>query len=224
MSAVLATESMCLPVVASLSTNAWKPILMIEISVRSEVWCASNGSVSVLRGDTIIDKFDVPEVGKAPLSAGACIASGVWVARGDLAYLYLYHVHTKTMIQTYDLSKAAFEVQRVHSSFGISSLTTIANLLIAGTTSGIIIALPLPKLPVSTPSIVGPAKAAIHGPTGRVQFISTVQPRYMDRTDTNPEIHLDAAVLFALGTGQRLPKVDEIFAKATHVTIWRCCA
>ena len=224
---------------------------MIEISVRSEVWCASNGSVSVLRGDKIVDKFDVPEVGKAPLSAGACIASGVWVARGDLAYLYLYHVHTKTMIQTYDLSKAAFEVQRVHSSFGISSLTTIgmllftghlklftvslfyfrlhkkhekANLLIAGTTSGIIIALPLPKLPVSTPSIVGPAKAAIHGPTGRVQFISTVQPRYMDRTDTNPEIHFDAAVLFALGTGQRLPKVDEIFAKATHVTIWRCCA
>ena len=106
------------------------PILMIEISVRSEVWCASNGSVSVLRGDTIIDKFDVPEVGKAPLSAGACIASGVWVARGDLAYLYLYHVHTKTMIQTYDLSKAAFEVQRVHSSFGISSLTTIGMLLI----------------------------------------------------------------------------------------------
>ena len=103
---------------------------MIEISVRSEVWCASNGSVSVLRGDTIIDKFDVPEVGKAPLSAGACIASGVWVARGDLAYLYLYHVHTKTMIQTYDLSKAAFEVQRVHSSFGISSLTTIGMLLI----------------------------------------------------------------------------------------------
>ena len=105
------------------------PILMIEISVRSEVWCASNGSVSVLRGDTIVDKFDVPEVGKAPLSAGACIASGVWVARGDLAYLYLYHVHTKTMIQTYDLSKAAFEVQRVHSSFGISSLTTIGMLL-----------------------------------------------------------------------------------------------
>ena len=103
---------------------------MIEISVRSEVWCASNGSVSVLRGDKIVDKFDVPEVGKAPLSAGACIASGVWVARGDLAYLYLYHVHTKTMIQTYDLSKAAFEVQRVHSSFGISSLTTIGMLLL----------------------------------------------------------------------------------------------
>ena len=108
---------------------------MIEISVRSEVWCASNGSVSVLRGDKIVDKFDVPEVGKAPLSAGACIASGVWVARGDLAYLYLYHVHTKTMIQTYDLSKAAFEVQRVHSSFGISSLTTIGMLLLLLLTS-----------------------------------------------------------------------------------------
>ena len=122
---------------------------MIEISVRSEVWCASNGSVSVLRGDTIIDKFDVPEVGKAPLSAGACIASGVWVARGDLAYLYLYHVHTKTMIQTYDLSKAAFEVQRVHSSFGISSLTTIGMLLYfrsLETTSGEVISVQIKSM------------------------------------------------------------------------------
>ena len=62
------------------------------------------------------------------VQGGVCIASGVWVARGDLAYLYLYHVHKRTMIQTYDLSKAAFQVLSIHSSFGVSSLTTIGRI------------------------------------------------------------------------------------------------
>ena len=101
------------------------PTLLIDITTRNEIWCCSNGRVKVLRSSKMTDSFELREVGRVPLSAGCAISSGVWVARGDLAYLYLYHVHKRILIQTYDLSKAACQVQSLSSSFGVSSLSTI---------------------------------------------------------------------------------------------------
>ena len=143
-------------------------IRLIDIPVRDEVWCWKNGNVSIIKNGELIDDFHCRELGHVPLSAAVCISSGVWVARGDLANLYLYHVHTRKLIQTYDLCHSAFTVQSSHT-FGVSSLAVMSNLLIAGTTSGIVIALPLPKLAVSKPSIVGPANASLYGPIGRVK-------------------------------------------------------
>ena len=102
---------------------------MIEVPIRSEIWICYQGDVLIIHDlDLSPDNFSLREVGRAPLSAGVCIGSGAWVGRGDLAYLYLYHVHKRILIQTYDLSKAAFQVQIRESSFGVSSLTTIGTL------------------------------------------------------------------------------------------------
>ena len=201
------------------------PTLLIDITTRNEIWCCSNGQVRVIRSSTISPDncFELREVGRVPLSAGCAISSGVWVARGDLPYLYLYHVHKRILIQTYDLSKAAGTIHtNLSSSFGVSSLNTINNLLVVGTTIGVVIVLPLPKLPVSTPSIVGPARAAIHGPTQRVQFCAKVKPRFLSAADSS--IHHDSPLLLALGIGQREPAPAlAALVQATHVTLWRCC-
>ena len=209
-------------------------VRLIDIPIRSEVWCWKNGAVSVIKQGEVIEDFQCRELGHVPLSAAVSISSGVWVSRGDLPTLYLYHVHTKTLIQTYDLSHSAFTVQPSHT-FGVSSLTTMANLLIAGTTSGIIIALPLPKLAVSKPSVVGPAHASLYGHTGRVHAIHSVIPKYFNSSDSgldrvtssanlSSQIHNDAALLFAIGHGQRKNgSLSDELRSATHVTLWRSC-
>ena len=209
-------------------------IRLIDIPVREEVWAWKNGNVSIIKNGQLTDSFHCRELGHVPLSAAVCIGSGVWVARGDLPILYLYHVHTKILIQTYDLSHSAFTVQASHT-FGVSSLTVMSHLLIAGTTSGIVIALPLPKLSVSKPSIVGPANASLYGPIGRVQAIHSVIPKYFNSTDSGldrmtsssasqSQVHNDAALLFAFGTGQRKHgTLTDDLKNSTHVTIWRAC-
>lgn len=52
----------------------------------------------------IVDEFSCRELGSVPLSASISKGTGVWVARGDLPILYLYHAHTKQLLQTFDLS------------------------------------------------------------------------------------------------------------------------
>ena len=116
--------------------------------MRKEVWCWRNGKVSVIQNGAVETEFQCREFGSGPLSASVCINSGVWVSRRDMPTLFLYHVHTRALLHIYDLSPSAFSVQPSHT-FGVSSLGTMGNLLIAGTTSGIIISLPLPKLAVS---------------------------------------------------------------------------
>ena len=143
------------------------PARLIDIPLRKEVWCWRNGKVSVIKNGFVESDFQCREFGSGPLSASVCINSGVWVSRRDMPTLFLYHVHTRTLLHIYDLSPSAFSVKPSHT-FGVSSLGTIGNLLVAGTTSGIIIALPLPKLAVSKPSIVGPASASLFGPTAKV--------------------------------------------------------
>ena len=147
------------------------PVRLIPVAIRDEVWCWRNGKVSVIKAAAVESEFSCREVGHVPLSASVCINSGVWVSRADLPTLYLYHVHTQSLMQTYDLSHSAFTVHAAHT-FGVASLCTMSNLLIAGTTSGIVIALPLPKLAVSKPSVVGPASASIYGPAEKVTPIN----------------------------------------------------
>jgi hypothetical protein len=203
---------------------------LINIPLRSEVWSWQPGMVSVIKDSQKIDEFQCREVGHVPISASVCVGSGVWVSRGDLPTLYLYHIHSRRLIQTYDLSHSAFAVQPSHT-FGVSSLTTMSNLLIAGTTSGIVIALPLPKLPVSKPSVVGAASASLYGPTERVQALHSVIPKYFNSFDSGldratgsvgNQIHQAAALLFAIGCGERRSNtLFQELKELTHISIWR---
>jgi hypothetical protein len=161
-----------------------------------------------------------------------------------LPILYLYHAHTKQLLQTFDLSHrldfskkmlrethnfSAFTVKKSHT-FGVSHLTTMANFLVAGTTSGIVIVLPLPKLAVSNPSIVGPAHASAIGHLGRVASLNSIVPSIISSSDSGLDhatasgskknVHSQATLLFSIGQGLKKPREEEN-KEVICISVWR---
>lgn len=216
-------------VLETLVLDQGSPVRLIPIGSKDETWAWRSGKVKSVKNGHITDEFVCRELGSVPLSASISKGTGVWVARGDLPILYLYHAHTKQLLQTFDLSHSAFTVKKSHT-FGVSHLTTMANFLVAGTTSGIVIVLPLPKLAVSNPSIVGPAHASAIGHLGRVASLNSIVPSIISSSDSGLDdatasgskknVHSQATLLFSIGQGLKKPREEEN-KEVICISVWR---
>lgn len=112
----------------------------------------------------------------------------------------------------------------------MSHLTTMTNFLVAGTTSGIVIVLPLPKLSVSNPSIVGPAHASAIGHLGRVAALNSIVPSIISSSDSGLDnstvssskknVHTQATLLFSIGQGLKNPR-DAENKNVICISVWR---
>lgn len=108
------------------------------------------------------------------------VGSGLWVSFAEDCSLNLYHRDTMKNLQHLDLSTPIRDFLRdygwhtsMRGSCSITSLWSACHHLMAGTSNGLILVMPLPKLPGSVPKTTGPCRICYHTLKSPICFVRT---------------------------------------------------
>jgi len=135
------------------------------------------------------------------------VGNGVWVTYNGECSLHLFHLETLMRLQEIDLSRiirdfkqdigSDSELLNEHQSH-ITSMQSSHGQLYVGTNTGLLLAMPLPKLPDSVPKITGPCKVCRHSLNGAVSFLIA------------PAFPTTSFMSYNNNTGPPLPKRDDL--------------
>nr|XP_026690271.1 rho guanine nucleotide exchange factor 10-like protein [Ciona intestinalis] len=132
------------------------------------------------------------------------VGSGLWVTFCEECNLNLYHLDSLERLQEINLSRVirdfTQDVEPHVSSADKSMITSLVSgnwQLLAGTSNGLLLVMPLPKLPGSVPKITGPCKVCHHSLCGPLNFLfapdlptshhnSDLIPEYMAFNEDQP--------------------------------------
>nr|XP_039247749.1 rho guanine nucleotide exchange factor 10-like [Styela clava] len=106
------------------------------------------------------------------------VGSGLWVAFCDTCSLHLYHLDSLKLLQDLNLSRPIRDffqgsgwTSRVNENCYITSMWSSYCQLLIGTSNGLVLTMPLPKLSGSVPKITGPCRICYHMLSGPVNFL-----------------------------------------------------
>ncbi|XP_028393892.1 rho guanine nucleotide exchange factor 10-like isoform X2 [Dendronephthya gigantea] len=174
------------------------PVAMIA-DVKDKLWCSSGSQIYVVskKGDRIQRIISVDSNMKNLVKHVVNCGVGVWVSVWKKATIKLYHAETYEMIQEVNIvtpvvkMKNDVDTQVQYLSLDkicVTALLFIPGFLWVGTSAGLILLYPLPKLQ-GVPRVIGRACVAFHGHCGPVRSLLAIPQGEVGVDITNDDVN-----------------------------------
>ncbi|XP_058515812.1 rho guanine nucleotide exchange factor 10 isoform X2 [Ochotona princeps] len=158
--------------------------------VEDAVWAASGGQVFIISLDThaVEGQLEAHQEEGMVISHMAVAGVGLWIAFTTGSTLRLFHTETLEHLQDVNIAAPVHHMLPGHQRLSVTSLLVCHGLLMVGTSLGIIVALPVPRLQ-GIPKVTGRGMVSYHAHSGPVKFIimaTTSHRNDKDRTRESP--------------------------------------
>ncbi|XP_063410363.1 rho guanine nucleotide exchange factor 10-like protein [Mytilus trossulus] len=151
------------------------------ITLDEEVWVACGPHIYIIPVEESCYLNQVEMACKDGGDISHMVRSGVglWISHKGSSSIHLYHIETQKQIQEINVAQSVYVLVQANtdqslgqeSSCVISSLMVSKGFLWVGTSSGILLTFPLPRLKDGVPIISGRPFVSYHGHNGPVQFL-----------------------------------------------------
>ncbi|XP_053399167.1 rho guanine nucleotide exchange factor 17-like [Mercenaria mercenaria] len=159
------------------------------LAVAGKLWCGRQNNICVINPLTLsIEKtFQVHQDSNRCVQCIVNAGHGVWIASQQSAKVILYHATTFEFLLEVSIAQAvnqklqaADDIIRQHKAacLRITALLVCKDLLWIGTSAGVILTIPIPKITstttrgsLTTPNVTG----LVYGHTGHVRFLTCVE-------------------------------------------------
>ncbi|KAM6977926.1 LOW QUALITY PROTEIN: rho guanine nucleotide exchange factor 10-like protein [Aplochiton taeniatus] len=167
-----------------LVTVGCEPIRAL-LTLEDSVWASCTNHVTVIQGESLhTQSFEAHPDPGASVSHMVRAGGGVWMAFSLGSSLRLFHTETLDHLQEINISARSAYLAPGHGSVRVTSLLICQGLLWVGTSQGVIVTLPMPKLE-GIPKITGKGMTSLNAHCGPVDFLvatsSTVSPDLLKR-------------------------------------------
>uniref|UniRef100_A0A8C5L286 Rho guanine nucleotide exchange factor 10 n=1 Tax=Jaculus jaculus TaxID=51337 RepID=A0A8C5L286_JACJA len=158
--------------------------------VDGSLWAASGGQVFVanLETHTIENQLEAHQDEGMVISHMAVAGVGIWIAFTSGSTLRLFHTETLKHLQDVNIAAPVHGMLPGHQRLSVTSLLVCHGLLMVGTSLGVVVALPVPRLQ-GIPKVTGRGMVSYHAHNGPVRFIvmaTALQKSDKDRARESP--------------------------------------
>lgn len=150
--------------------------------VEDTLWAASGGQVSVIGVEThaIQSQLEAHQEEGMVISHMAVAGVGLWVAFTTGSTLRLFHTETLKHLQDVNIAAPVHGMLPGHQRLSVTSLLVCHGLLMVGTSLGVVVALPVPRLQ-GIPKVTGRGMVSYHAHNGPVKFIVLATASHKDK-------------------------------------------
>ncbi|KAM5264627.1 rho guanine nucleotide exchange factor 10 [Ctenodactylus gundi] len=153
------------------------------------LWAASGGQVFIICAAThaVEGQLEAHQEEGMVISHMAVAGVGIWVAFTTGSTLRLFHTETLKHLQDVNIAAPVHGMLPGHQRLSVTSLLVCHGLLMVGTSLGVVVALPVPRLQ-GVPKVTGRGMVSYHAHNGPVKFIvaATALHRDKDRARDSP--------------------------------------
>ncbi|XP_073911425.1 rho guanine nucleotide exchange factor 10 isoform X5 [Castor canadensis] len=158
--------------------------------VEDTLWAASGGQVSMVSTEThaIEGQLEAHQEEGMVISHMAVAGVGIWIAFTSGSTLRLFHTETLKHLQDVNIAAPVHSMLPGHQRLSVTSLLVCHGLLMVGTSLGVVVALPVPRLQ-GIPKVTGRGMVSYHAHQGPVKFIvtaTTLQKKDQDGARDSP--------------------------------------
>lgn len=157
--------------------------------VEGALWAASGGQVFManLETHTIENQLEAHQDEGMVISHMAVAGVGIWIAFTSGSTLRLFHTETLKHLQDVNIDAPVHSMLPGHQRLSVTSLLVCHGLLMVGTSLGVVVALPVPRLQ-GIPKVTGRGMVSYHAHNGPVKFIvmATAFQKNKDRARDSP--------------------------------------
>ncbi|XP_062946177.1 rho guanine nucleotide exchange factor 10 isoform X4 [Cynocephalus volans] len=145
-----------------------RSLLMME----DTLWAASGGQVFIINVETyaVEKQLEAHQEEGMVISHMAVAGVGIWVAFTSGSTLRLFHTETLKHLQDINIAAPVHSMLPGHQRLSVTSLLVCHGLLMVGTSLGLVVALPVPRLQ-GIPKVTGRGMVSYHAHNGPVKFI-----------------------------------------------------
>ncbi|XP_071466741.1 rho guanine nucleotide exchange factor 10 isoform X2 [Marmota flaviventris] len=138
------------------------------------LWAASGGQVFLISTEThaVESQLEAHQEEGMVISHMAVAGVGIWIAFTSGSTLRLFHTETLKHLQDVNITAPVHSVLPGHQRLSVTSLLVCHGLLMVGTSLGVVVALPVPRLQ-GIPKVTGRGMVSYHAHNGPVKFIIT---------------------------------------------------
>ncbi|XP_021074456.1 rho guanine nucleotide exchange factor 10 isoform X5 [Mus pahari] len=140
--------------------------------VEGALWAASGGQVFMasVETHTIENQLEAHQDEGMVISHMAVAGVGIWIAFTSGSTLRLFHTETLKHLQDVNIDAPVHSMLPGHQRLSVTSLLVCHGLLMVGTSLGVVVALPVPRLQ-GIPKVTGRGMVSYHAHNGPVKFI-----------------------------------------------------
>ncbi|XP_004869627.1 rho guanine nucleotide exchange factor 10 isoform X3 [Heterocephalus glaber] len=153
------------------------------------LWAASGGQVFIIGTEThaVQSQLEAHQEEGMVISHMAVAGVGLWVAFTTGSTLRLFHTETLKHLQDVNIAAPVHGMLPGHQRLSVTSLLVCHGLLMVGTSLGLVVALPVPRLQ-GIPKVTGRGMVSYHAHSGPVKFIvlATASPKDKDKARDSP--------------------------------------
>ncbi|XP_031195045.1 rho guanine nucleotide exchange factor 10 isoform X2 [Mastomys coucha] len=156
--------------------------------VEGALWAASGGQVFMasVETHTIENQLEAHHDEGMVISHMAVSGVGIWIAFTSGSTLRLFHTETLKHLQDVNIDAPVHSMLPGHQRLSVTSLLVCHGLLMVGTSLGVVVALPVPRLQ-GIPKVTGRGMVSYHAHNGPVKFIvSATAFQNKDRARDSP--------------------------------------
>ncbi|KAK2509395.1 hypothetical protein MC885_016317 [Smutsia gigantea] len=184
-----------------------RSLLMTE----ETLWAASGGQAFAISMETqaVENQLEAHQEEGMVVSHMAIAGVGVWIAFTSGSTLRLFHTETLRHLQDINIATLVHHLLPGHQRLCVTSLLVCHGLLMVGTSLGVVVALPVPRLQ-GVPKVTGRGMVSYHAHNGPVKFLVTAtavlktdqdKPRDSPAPGADPPDGDDKEVLLREGAG-----------------------
>nr|XP_019593137.1 PREDICTED: rho guanine nucleotide exchange factor 10 isoform X2 [Rhinolophus sinicus] len=157
-------------------------VLPVRSLVMTEdmLWAASGGQVFIICVEThaVENQLEAHQDEGMVVSHMAVAGVGIWVAFTSGSTLRLFHTETLQHLQDINIATPVHHLLPGHQRLSVTSLLVCYGLLMVGTSLGVVVALPVPRLQ-GIPKVTGRGMVSYHAHNGPVKFlvVATTVPK-----------------------------------------------
>lgn len=162
--------------------------------VEGALWAASGGQVFMasVETHTVENQLEAHQDEGMVISHMAVAGVGIWIAFTSGSTLRLFHTETLKHLQDVNIDAPVHSMLPGHQRLSVTSLLVCHGLLMVGTSLGVVVALPVPRLQ-GIPKVTGRGMVSYHAHNGPVKFIVTAtafqnKDRARDRPHSSSEL------------------------------------
>ncbi|XP_073075341.1 rho guanine nucleotide exchange factor 10 isoform X2 [Manis javanica] len=147
-----------------------RSLLMTE----ETLWAASGGQAFAISVEThaVENQLEAHQEEGMVVSHMAIAGVGVWIAFTSGSMLRLFHTETLRHLQDINIATLVHHLLPGHQRLCVTSLLVCHGLLMVGTSLGVVVALPVPRLQ-GVPKVTGRGMVSYHAHHGPVKFLVT---------------------------------------------------
>ncbi|KAF6083699.1 Rho guanine nucleotide exchange factor 10 [Phyllostomus discolor] len=154
------------------------------LTTEDALWAASGGRVSIVGAEThtVEGQLEAHQEEGMVVSHMAIAGVGIWVAFTSGSTLRLFHTETLEHLQDINIATPVHHMLPGHQRLSATSLLVCHGLLMVGTSLGLVVALPVPRLQ-GIPKVTGRGMVSYHAHNGPVKFLvtATAAPAVADK-------------------------------------------